>query len=57
MDKEIHAVRRKGRELYSSLIKEKYPALQEKSNKKIPAVKAARKRIKVKTERKNINNG
>ena len=47
----------KDEELYSSLIKEKYPALQEKSNKKIPAVKTGRKRIKVKTERKNVNNG
>lgn len=47
----------KDEEFYSSLIKEKYPALQEKSNKKIPAVKTGRKRIKVKTERKNVNNG
>lgn len=47
----------KDEELYSSLLKEKYPALQEKSNRKIPAVKTGRKRIKVKTERKNINNG
>lgn len=47
----------KDEELYSSLLKEKYPALQEKSNKKISAVKTGRKRIKVKTERKNVNNG
>lgn len=57
MGKEIHAVEEKDEELYSSLLKEKHPALQEKSNRKIPAVKTGRKRIKVKTERKNINNG
>ena len=47
----------KDEELYSSLLKEKYPALQEKSDRKIPAVKTGRNRIKVKMERKNINNG
>ena len=57
MGKEIHLSEEKDEELYSSLLKEKYPALQEKSDRKIPAVKTGRNRIKVKMERKNINNG
>ena len=47
----------KDEEFYSSLAKEKCPALQDKTDKNIPAAKNGRKRIKTQTERKREKNG